>query len=214
MPYSTPSPNPASALFAVLISFIAILAQPAFAADGPTEELLMEENVAIFAGGCFWCMESDFEKLDGVKTVVSGYIGGHVANPQYREVSAGTTGHTEAVRIVFDNDRISFEQLLEHFWVNVDPVDGGGQFCDRGPQYRSELFYLSEAQKIAAQRSLQLVTALGIAPERIATKITAASQFYRAEAYHQDYYKKNPKRYSYYRWSCGRDKRLKDIWGD
>lgn len=214
MPYSTPSPNPASALFAVLISFIAILAQPAFAVDGPTEELLMEENVAIFAGGCFWCMESDFEKLDGVKTVVSGYIGGHVANPQYREVSAGTTGHTEAVRIVFDNDRISFEQLLEHFWVNVDPVDGGGQFCDRGPQYRSELFYLSEAQKIAAQRSLQLVTALGIAPERIATKITAASQFYRAEAYHQDYYKKNPKRYSYYRWSCGRDKRLKDIWGD
>ncbi|MDA8781998.1 peptide-methionine (S)-S-oxide reductase MsrA [Porticoccaceae bacterium] len=214
MPYSTPSPNPASALFAVLISFIAILAQPAFAVDVPTEELLMEENVAIFAGGCFWCMESDFEKLDGVKTVVSGYIGGHVANPQYREVSAGTTGHTEAVRIVFDKDRISFEQLLEHFWVNVDPVDGGGQFCDRGPQYRSELFYLSEAQKIAAQRSLQLVTALGIAPERIATKITAASQFYRAEAYHQDYYKKNPKRYSYYRWSCGRDKRLKDIWGD
>ena len=214
MPYSTPSPNPASALFAVLISFIAILAQPACAVDGPTEELLMEENVAIFAGGCFWCMESDFEKLDGVKTVVSGYIGGHVANPQYREVSAGTTGHTEAVRIVFDKDRISFEQLLEHFWVNVDPVDGGGQFCDRGPQYRSELFYLSEAQKIAAQRSLQLVTARGIAPERIATKITAASQFYRAEAYHQDYYKKNPKRYSYYRWSCGRDKRLKDIWGD
>ena len=214
MPYLTPMLKPLSARLAVFALLIVALAQPAFTADDPSEELLAEDNVAIFAGGCFWCMESDFEKLDGVKTVVSGYIGGHVANPQYREVSAGTTGHTEAVRIVFDKDRISFEQLLEHFWVNVDPLDGGGQFCDRGPQYRSELFYLSEAQKIAAQRSLQLVTARSIAPERIATKITAASQFYRAEAYHQDYYKKNPKRYNYYRWSCGRDKRLKDIWGD
>lgn len=173
-----------------------------------------EEDIATFAGGCFWCMESDFEKIDGVVTVVSGYIGGEISNPSYKQVSSGTTGHTEAVQITFDNSVVSFEQLLEHFWVNIDPEDATGQFCDRGLQYRSELFYHNEAQKRAALASLDRVVASGKLKAPVATEITLATAFYVAEKYHQDYYKKSPTRYTYYRWNCGRDKRLKQLWGN
>ena len=177
-----------------------------------SSQTIAEEQVAIFAGGCFWCMESDFEKLAGVNSVVSGYIGGHVANPSYKQVSAGTTGHTEAVEIKFDDQTISFDQLVAHFWVNIDPLDGGGQFCDRGQQYRSELFYLDESQQQAAQASMAAIASRPQFAGKIQTQLTAATEFYIAEDYHQDYYKKNPTRYNYYRWSCGRDKRLRQLW--
>lgn len=172
-----------------------------------------DKDTATFAGGCFWCMESDFEKIDGVVSVVSGYIGGNLTNPSYKQVSSGTSGHTEAVEITFDNSIVSYETLLEHFWVNIDPEDATGQFCDRGLQYRSELFYHSEAQKLAAFSSLEKVVASGKLKTKVATEITLATAFYVAETYHQDYYKKSPTRYNYYRWNCGRDKRLKQLWG-
>tara|TARA_B110000259_G_C14032385_1_gene407289 strand:+ start:2122 stop:2739 length:618 start_codon:yes stop_codon:yes gene_type:complete len=178
-----------------------------------SSQSLAEDDLAIFAGGCFWCMESDYEKIDGVKSVVSGYIGGHVANPTYKQVSGGNTGHTEAVQIEFDNETVTFEQLLEHFWINIDPLDGGGQFCDLGQQYRSELFYRNDSQKLAAQASVEAISAQKQFTGKLQTKLSAASKFYVAEGYHQDYYKKNPSRYNYYRWSCGRDKRLESLWG-
>ena len=171
-----------------------------------------DQEQAIFAGGCFWCIESDFEKLDGVTSAVSGYIGGRVAYPSYQQVATGKTGHTEAVKIAFDSSIISYQQLLAHFWVNIDPLDGDGQFCDRGAQYRSEIFYLNQSQQLAAQRSLSELAASTDLPGDIQTAITAASEFYIAEEYHQDYYKKNPTRYNYYRWRCGRDSRLKQLW--
>ena len=180
---------------------------------GFSQTSIAEQQEAIFAGGCFWCIESDFEKLDGVSAAVSGYIGGQMANPSYKQVSSGKSGHTEAVKITFDNQTISYKELLAHFWVNIDPLDGDGQFCDRGPQYRSELFYLSGKQQQEAQQSLDQLSTSGLLKGRIKTRITAASTFYLAEDYHQDYYKKNPTRYNYYRWSCGRDKRLMQLWG-
>lgn len=172
-----------------------------------------EEQIATFAGGCFWCSESDFEKLDGVIAVTSGYIGGHLKNPTYKQVSSGKSGHTEGVQIIFDSQTISYSTLLEYFWKSIDPVDGGGQFCDRGQQYRSEIFYQSEEQQQAAEKSRQALDNSAQLGAPIATKITPASIFYPAEDYHQDYYIKNPLRYNYYRWGCGRDKRIEELWG-
>lgn len=184
-------------------------ATPVFAADLAK---------ATFAGGCFWCMEKPFDKLDGVQSTISGYVGGHKKNPSYRQVSAGRTGHTEAIQITYDPEVVSYRELLSVFWKNVDPFDGRGQFCDKGSQYRPGIFFHSESQKLAANESLlelrdgELKNALEEG-EEIAVEITKASKFYDAEDYHQNYYKKNPVRYNYYRYRCGRDKRLNQVWG-
>jgi peptide-methionine (S)-S-oxide reductase len=165
---------------------------------------------AIFAAGCFWCVESDFDKLPGVMSTISGYIGGRVANPTYEQVSAGGTGHVEAVEIQFDPAVVTYEQLLDHFWHNVDPFAANRQFCDIGDQYRPEIFVLNDAQRAAAEASKKRMQERFSQP--IVVKITQAGPFYRAEAYHQDYYKTHSLQYHYYRWRCGRDDRLEAIW--
>ena len=169
-----------------------------------------ERATAIFAGGCFWCVEEAFDKVEGVLETTSGYIGGRVPNPTYEQVSAGQTGHTEAVRVTFDPARVTYEALLEVFWRNIDPLDAGGQFCDRGDQYRSAIFALTPEQQRMAQASReQVAQQLG---QPVATTIDAAQPFYTAEAYHQDYYQRNPVRYRFYKWNCGRAQRLEEMW--
>jgi len=169
---------------------------------------------AVFAGGCFWCTESDFEKVDGVIDAISGYTGGHVKNPSYNQVSAGGTGHLESVKVIYDPSKVSYEQLLDYFWRHVDPTDPGGQFVDRGSQYRSAIFYANETQKRLAEKSKQQLEASGKFNKPIVTEILPLGKFYPAEDYHQDYYKKNPIRYHYYRYGSGRDQFLKKTWGD
>jgi peptide-methionine (S)-S-oxide reductase len=173
-----------------------------------------ELATATFAGGCFWCMEPPFDRIDGVISTTSGYTGGSKENPGYKEVSRGGTGHTEAVQIIYDPARVSYAQLLDVFWRNIDPTTAGGQFCDWGNQYRSEIFYHDDEQKGLAIRSKEKLKTLESFKEPIVTQITAASAFYPAEDYHQDYYKKNPVRYKFYRYGCGRDKRLQELWGE
>jgi len=169
------------------------------------------EAVATFAGGCFWCMEPPFEALPGVVSVTSGYTGGTKADPTYEEVSAGGTGHAESVEIVYDPAKVSFEKLLDVFWHNVDPTVADRQFCDVGTQYRTAIFVHDDAQRKAAEASLaEVQKKLGVP---VKTEIVQAGPFYRAEDYHQDYYKKNPVRYRFYRYGCGRDARLQAIWG-
>jgi len=168
---------------------------------------------ATFAGGCFWCMEPPFDKIDGVISTTSGYTGGRTLNPSYKDVSGGGTGHTEAVQVVYDPKRVSYEKLLETFWRNVDPTDATGQFCDRGLQYRTGIFYHDDEQKRAAEQSKATLERTKPFKEKIATEIVAAGPFYPAEEYHQDYYQKNPIRYKFYRSNCGRDKRLERLWG-
>jgi peptide-methionine (S)-S-oxide reductase len=171
-----------------------------------------EDAVATFAGGCFWCMEPPFEALAGVKSVTAGYTGGRTRNPRYEDVESGATGHTESVRVVFDPARISYEKLLDVFWHNIDPTVANRQFCDHGSQYRSAIFTHDDAQRRAAEQSREAVEKrLG---QPVKTQIVAASAFYPAETYHQDYAKKNPIRYRYYRYGCGRDARLAELWGD
>ncbi|TQV68277.1 peptide-methionine (S)-S-oxide reductase MsrA [Exilibacterium tricleocarpae] len=172
-----------------------------------------ETRQAIFAGGCFWCMEPPFDKLPGVISTTSGYIGGHVANPTYKQVTRGRTGHTEAVKVVYDPQVVSYETLLQVFWRNIDPVDKRGQFCDKGSQYRPGIFYRDEQQRAAAQSSKDALVASGRFTQELATEITEAGVFYIAEEYHQDYYQKNPLRYKFYRSRCGRDQRLAELWG-
>lgn len=169
--------------------------------------------VATFAGGCFWCIEADLEKLDGVLSVTSGYTGGETKNPTYKDVSAGVTGHAEAVRVLFDPAVISYDELLGHFWRSIDPTAEDRQFCDVGRQYRSAIFYHDEAQRAAAERSRSALEHSKPFKEPIVTEIAAATAFYPAEASHQDYAKKNPIRYRYYRNGCGRDQRLAELWG-
>ena len=166
---------------------------------------------ATFAGGCFWCMEPPFDALDGVVSTTSGYTGGHTANPTYEQVSAGKTGHAEAVEIVYDPRKVTYPQLLEVFWRNIDPLTANAQFCDTGSQYRSSIFVHDETQRRLAEDSKGVVGARLRKP--VVTEIVAASKFWPAEDYHQDYYKKNPIRYKFYRTSCGRDRRLEAIWG-
>lgn len=166
----------------------------------------------VFAGGCFWCMEKPFEVLDGVSSVTSGFAGGHVENPTYKQVSAGGTGHTEVVQVLYDPRVISFEELLYVYWRNVDPLDGRGQFCDRGLTYRPAIFFRTDEQRELAERSLKQVEE--ILGERVEVRIQPLAAFFAAEDDHQDYFKKNKIRYWYYRNRCGRDARLEDLWGD
>ena len=168
---------------------------------------------AIFAGGCFWCVESDFDKIDGVLSTTSGYTGGTLANPSYEQVSGKHTGHAEAVEVVFDPRKVSYEQLVERFWRTIDPTTKDRQFCDAGSPYRSAIFALDAAQLKAAQASRTALEKSKPFKEPIVTEVVQAGAFYAAEDYHQDYYKKNPVRYQYYRLNCGRDARLKQLWG-
>ncbi|MCI0399878.1 MAG: peptide-methionine (S)-S-oxide reductase MsrA [Gammaproteobacteria bacterium] len=168
---------------------------------------------ATFAGGCFWCMEPPFDKLDGVISTTSGYTGGHIKNPTYREVSAGSTGHAESVQILYDPAKMSYERLLDVFWHNIDPTTSDREFCDIGMQYRTAIFYHNEEQKQLAEQSKARVEQTKPFKEPIVTEISPASEFYPAEEYHQDYYKKNPLSYKVYRYHCGRDQRLEELWG-
>ena len=169
--------------------------------------------VATFAGGCFWCMEPPYDELPGVLATTSGYIGGHQENPTYEQVSSGSTGHTEAVQIHYDPNRVSYEKLLEVFWRNVDPTTPDRQFCDRGSQYRTGIFYHDDRQQRLAEASRDVINRTKPFEAPIVTEITAAGAFYPAEDYHQDYYVKNPLRYKFYRYNCGRDQRLEELWG-
>ncbi len=195
-----------------ILLILSLFITSAFATDAPSSN--QQNQTAIFAGGCFWCMEPPFDKLDGVISTTSGYTSGDKKNPTYREVSAGNTGHTEAIQVIFDPDKISYTELLDVFWRNIDPVAIDRQFCDAGTQYRSGIYYLNESQEAAAKQSLQQLEKSKPFEGIIATEIVAASTFYPAEEYHQDYYLKNPLRYKYYRYSCGRDKRLAELWGE
>jgi peptide-methionine (S)-S-oxide reductase len=176
------------------------------AAQGPTAK-------ATFAGGCFWCVEADFDKVPGVLSTTSGYIGGKLANPTYEQVAAKLTGHAEAVEIVFDPNKVSYEKLVEHFWRTIDPTTKDAQFCDHGSPYRTAIFANDAAQLKTAQASLEALKKSKPFKEPVVTEILSAGPFFKAEEYHQDYYKKNPVRYQYYRAACGRDARLKQLWG-
>jgi peptide-methionine (S)-S-oxide reductase len=187
----------------------------AFVACGATGPVAAQAatETAIFAGGCFWCVEADFDKVPGVISTTSGYTGGTVANPTYEQVSSKHTGHAEAVQIVFDPAKVSYEKLLDYFWHTIDPTTKDRQFCDAGSPYRTAIFAGNEAQLKAAQASRTALEKSKPFKQPIVTEIVMAGAFYPAEEYHQDYYKKNPLRYQYYRGSCGRDDRLKELWG-
>jgi peptide-methionine (S)-S-oxide reductase len=199
-------------LVAVIFSVLgASLIPLQLTADSTDQDTPPRRHTATFAGGCFWCMVEPFETLDGVREVTSGYIGGETPNPTYKEVTAGKTGHFEAVQIIFDPDTVTYQELLDLFWRNIDPTDDTGQFCDKGPQYRSAIFAHSAEQKELARTSKEQIGEL--LEQTVKTEVLDASVFYPAEAYHQRYYKRNPKRYRYYRWRCGRDSRLRELWG-
>ncbi len=188
--------------------------QPSAKAPVPLPTPAAGQHVATFAGGCFWCMEQPFDELSGVLATTAGYIGGTVPNPTYDQVTYDNTGHAEAVQVLFDPARISYEQLLEVFWRNIDPTTLDAQFCDRGSQYRSEIFFHDKTQQAAALASREALQRAKPFAGAIVTRITQAGVFYPAENYHQDYYVKNPVRYKYYRYRCGRDERLKELWGE
>jgi len=174
--------------------------------------VVADTEKAIFGGGCFWCMEPPFDKQKGVISTTSGYIGGHLENPSYQDVSSGQSGHVEVVEVTYDPDVVSYDKLLKIYWVNIDPLNSTGQFCDRGSQYLSAIFYLNENQRITAADSLKVLKKSKVLKGRIATTIHSASTFYPAEEYHQDYYQKNPLAYRFYRYRCGRDARLNELW--
>ncbi len=182
----------------------------------PLESSLANEGLrerAIFAGGCFWCVEEAFEQVEGVIAATSGYIGGEVEKPTYKQVSAGGTGHAEAVEVIYDPKRVSYQQLLEVFWKNIDPTAQDAQFCDHGDQYRSAIFYSNEEQKRLAEASKEHILQTKAFPGPVHTELNPAGTFYMAEDYHQDFYKKNPFRYKFYKWNCGRAQRLEQLWG-
>ena len=192
------------------LTILALIFQVPALADSPTPPKI---DTAILAGGCFWCIEADFEKLDGVLDVISGYTGGHVDNPSYKQVSSGGTGHIEAVKVTFDADKISYAAILDYFWRHIDPTRDDGQFCDLGPQYRPAIFYQDSTQQNQAMASIEKIEQTKPFSEPIKVELIQATEFYPAEDYHQDYYKKNPLRYKFYRYNCGRDARVEELWG-
>lgn len=192
-------------LILLVVVFSNVLLQPVVESGEPAK--------AYFAGGCFWCMEEAFEKVDGVIAAVSGYMGGTVQNPSYEEVSSGRTGHAESIEVLYDPSKVTYNQLLEAFWRNVDPITPNAQFCDHGTQYRAAIFYQNDQEKRFAEESKQAIEQSKRFTQPIVTQIVMASQFYTAEEYHQDFYKKNPIRYKFYKYNCGRAQRLDELWG-
>src|SRR5688572_19625017 len=182
------------------------------AALGSASAQAPKTATAIVAGGCFWCVEADFDKVPGVISTTSGYLNGKTKNPTYKEVSAGGSGHVEAVEIVYDPAKVTYAKLLDVFWRNIDPLVKDRQFCDSGDMYRSAVFYRTDDEKKLAEETKKTVETK-FAPRKVYTEITKADTFYKAEDYHQDYYKKNEARYNFYRWNCGRDQRLEQLWG-
>ncbi|MES9843927.1 MAG: peptide-methionine (S)-S-oxide reductase MsrA [Candidatus Sedimenticola sp. PURPLELP] len=205
---------------AVLLSSLTLVAVLSGCANSNAEFAVLPDakaqglDVATFAGGCFWCVESGFEKLDGVKDAISGYTGGDLENPTYEQVSSGRTGHIEAVQVYYDPKRISYRELVESLWRQTDPTDNGGQFSDRGKEYRTGIFYHSDEQKMIAEESKAALNASGVFEKPVVTELHPFTKFWPAETYHQDYYKKNPVRYKYYRYGSGRDRFLEKVWGD
>lgn len=193
--------------------FAALCGMPVFAQSGAAPASAAGA-VATFGGGCFWCVEEAFDKVDGVLSTTSGFMGGTLKNPSYDQVAAGATGHREVVRVVYDPARVSYEKLLDVFWRNVDPTQANGQFCDKGLAYRSEIFVHDEAQRRAAEAAKAKLEKSKPFAGEIRTLVTAAGEFYAAEEYHQDYYRKNPVRYRYYKTACGREARLRELWGE
>jgi len=191
------------------VIFLCVLQLPAFAGTAQKPDV----QKAILAGGCFWCIEADYEKLDGVLGAVSGYAGGHVKNPTYEQVSAGNSGHIEVVEISFDANKISYAEILDYFWRHIDPTRDDGQFCDYGPQYRPAIFYNGDKQQREALASVQRTNENKPFYNPLKVELIAVTRFYPAEDYHQDYYKKNPIRYNFYRYRCGRDARVEAVWG-
>lgn len=200
-------------LAAVFLSFL--LPVISVAAANTTEEQNPEIRTAVFAGGCFWCMQPPFDALQakGVISTSVGYSGGHTANPTYEQTSAGGTGHFEVIEVTYDAKKVSFSDLLAVYWRNIDPFDGKGQFCDKGEQYSSAVFYANSAEKKDVEDSISALEEQGFETEKFVTKVLPQKPFYKAEDYHQSYYEKNPIRYKYYRSQCGRDARLKEVWG-
>ena len=197
-------------LRAPLVALFLLTAGAAAAAPPPEAAATAK---ATFAGGCFWCVESDFDKVPGVLSTLSGYMGGTKKNPTYEQVSAGNTGHLEVVQVEYDPKKVTYAQLLQVFWRNVDPLTPNAQFCDQGPQYRSAIFVADAEQRRLAEESLKALRDSKRFDKPIVTELLPAGEFYPAEEYHQDYYRKNPLRYRYYRYSCGRDARLEELWG-
>ena len=185
----------------------------AFIVNAQESENSPEIKTALFAGGCFWCIEADFEKLDGVVDVVSGYTGGAANTADYKTVTYKKTGHFEAVKVSYDPTQVSYAELVDYFWKHIDPTDSRGQFCDKGDSYKSAVFYASNEEKQIIEQSIEQLNATKSFSEDIVTTVAAAKPFYLAETYHQDYYKKNPIRYNYYRKGCGRDARVEELWG-
>ena len=199
---------------ALTLLLLTIVARPAAAEQAAPANGADELAKATFAGGCFWCMEPPFDQLEGVVSTTSGYTGGRKSEPTYREVVAGGTGHAEAVQVLYDPKKITYAELLEVFWRNIDPTTPNRQFCDRGHQYRTAVFYPDPEQKRLAVESKQRIESSKKLDGPIVTEITEVGAFWPAEEYHQDYYKKKPTRYKYYRYRCGRDRRLNELWGD
>lgn len=200
-------------LLATAFCAVVLAATAVAQTEAPKAEADRKLEVATFASGCFWCTESDFDKVKGVVETTSGYMGGTTPDPTYEQVSTGTTGHAEVLQLKYDPREVTYEELLDVYWRNVDPLDGGGQFCDRGSQYRPAIFYHTEEQKRLAETSKTTLEESGRFDQPIAVEITTASTFTPAEDYHQDFYLRNPARYTFYRIGCGRDARLEALWG-